>query len=327
MSEHLPNRVLILLSGESSTIPAAEAQALLRTYDPKTVIERSESRVLMALTNADPDLIARRIAYARRVGLLISGGRLSRELKEKVKHSSFRLRRFTLAAPQPHIEQVEEKLLGQLDGRVDLDDPDYEFSVIVGRRVYLALTDPRKLNQDWVSRRPRRRAFFHPTAIFPKLSRALVNLSGVRQNEILLDPFAGTGSIMLEAFAVGVLPVALDISRVMVRGALANQRGYAQSWLGIIQADSNQLPIRKVHGIVTDIPYGRASSAYGKKTSEIVGNLLDSAAKLLDTGRLMVIMHPDSVRIVNTENFTKEGSHYLYIHRKLTRVITVLRRT
>ncbi len=327
MSERSPNKVVILLSGENSTLPQAEALALLRTYDPRSVSKRLESRVLVAQTTTDPDVIATRVAYARRVGLLISGGRVSKELQERVRQTSFRLRRFTLARSKLRVVQIEKKLLSQLQGRVDLDDPDYEVSVIVGRKVYLALTSPRKLNQDWVSRRPRRRAFFHPTAIFPKLSRALVNLSGVREGEILLDPFAGTGSITLEAFTVGILPVAIDISRTMVRGALENQRQYAQSWLGIIRADANQLPIRKVDGIVTDVPYGRASSAYGKKPNEIVGGLLESAAKMLTPGRLMVMMHPDSVKIVSTPHFTKEGAHHLYIHRKLTRVITLLRRT
>ena len=55
------------------------------------------------------------------------------------------------------------------------------------------------MRQDWVIRRPRARPFFHPAAIFPKLSRALVNLSRVGAGEVFLDPFCGTGSLLLEA--------------------------------------------------------------------------------------------------------------------------------
>ena len=321
------NRVLILLSGENSTLPEAEARTLLEAYDPKAVIRRLEPRVLVAKTRVDPDVIASRVAYARRVGVLVSRGQISGELREKIKHTSFRLRRFTLAPSRARIEQLEKKLLGELDGRVDLSNPDYEVTIVAARRVYVAITRPRKLSQNWVSRRPRRRAFFHPAAIFPKLSRALVNLSGVREGQTLLDPFAGTGSIPLEAFTVGILPVAIDISRAMVRGALANRREFAQSWLGIIQADANRMPIYKVDGIVTDVPYGRASSAYGEMTSEIVERLIGLAAKLLDPGKVMVLMHPDSVKIKRVKGFRNQGAHYLYIHRKLTRVITVLRRT
>ncbi len=326
ISKHLPSRVLIILSGENSTLPEAEAGALLRTYDPSAVCRKMEPRVLIALTKAKPEAIAGRIAYARRVGVLLPSGHISRVLREKVKRGSFRIRKLRLAPSRTPVEQIEGKLLSQLDGRVDLDDPDYEVSVIEGKRVYSMLTRPRSLRQDWASRRPRRRPFFHPAAIFPKLSRALVNLSGVKEGEILMDPFAGTGSVLLEASVIGILPVAIDISRSMVRGALANQREFSQSWLGIIQADARSLPVRKVDGIVTDVPYGRASSSHGRSTGEIVRRLLSSAANLLARERVLVIMHPDYVKVTPTREFIKESAHRLYIHRNLTRVITVLRR-
>src|SRR5207245_3481456 len=157
---------------------------------------------------------------------------------------------------------VETGSLSERRGKVKLEDPEYEVSLIEGRRkgrTYLLLTKPGIMNQGWAGRRPRARAFFHPSAIFPKLSRALVNIAGVKEGETLLDPFAGTGSILLEASIVGALPAGVDISRKMARGALANAQKCAQPWLGEMRADSMSLPLTRVDAIATDVSYGMSS--------------------------------------------------------------------
>ena len=153
------------------------------------------------------------------------------------------------------------------------------------------------MRQGWATRRPRSRAFFHPSAIFPKLSRALVNLSGVQPGEAFLDPFCGTGSLLIEASIVGAEPVGIDIARKMVRGARRNSIKYGQPWLGLVRADSRSLPLREVGAVATDIPYGRASSAGGRKSSEILRSLVDGAPAVLPRGRKLVVMHPKSLEV------------------------------
>jgi len=325
-SRHSPSEIIILLSGEGNSLPEAEARSLVRTYDKGASLSLLEPRVLLAVTTANPDSIARRIAYARRVGTLIPEGRLDQEARNEIDSASFRLRRFSLRNVELD-RDFESDILKQLDGRVDLENPSYEISVVKGRRSYVLLSKPGIMNQGWAPRRPRNRAFFHPSAIFPKLSRALVNLSGVKEREVLLDPFAGTGSILLEASLVGAYPVGLDLSSRMTRGAIANQKRYNQSWLGVIRADSLSSPLRAANGIATDIPYGRASSTFGERTEKIAENFLKSASTLLPRGRLAVLMHPKHVRVEEKQDFEVEAECELPVHRNLTRVITSLRRT
>lgn len=325
-SRRLPNKILILLSGEPSTLPEAEARALLLLYDPSAVVERVEPRVLIAETSSSPGPIEARIAFARRVGELVEGTNLDKRVRRILSRGTFGLRRFTLGKEHRDVGELERLLLSQVEGEVDLKSPDHELSVVAGNHTYVALTRPALMKQGWRSRRPRARPFFHPTAIFPKLARALVNLSGLKEGQVLLDPFAGTGSILLEAAVAGLLPVGLDIDKAMAKGALLNQGEFSQSWLGLIHADAGYVPLKKVDGIVTDVPYGRTSSAYGKKTDAIVGQLLNDSAKLLQRGGLMVVMHPDTSRVGDSSHFAVEGAHHLYIHSKLTRVVTVLRR-
>ncbi len=37
----------------------------------------------------------------------------------------------------------------------------------------------------------------------PKLARCMVNLTGVKENDLVLDPFCGTGGILIEAGIMG----------------------------------------------------------------------------------------------------------------------------
>ncbi len=324
-SEPSPTKILIILSGEGTSVPEAEARALVRTYDGGAMITLLEPRVLLAETTLNPDSIARRIAFARRVGTLVPDGRLDQETRREVDSASFRLKHFRLGDAEVD-HPAETDVLDQLEGHVDLDHPTYEISVVEGKKTYVLLSKPEMMSQDWVERRPRTRAFFHPSAIFPKLSRALVNLSGVKEGETLLDPFAGTGSILLEASLIGALPVGVDVSSKMVRGAIANERKYNQSWLGMIRADSLSLPLRTTDGIATDLPYGRASSTFGDRTERIADNFLKIAATLLHRGGFAVVMHPMNARVEQKQDFGIEAECELPVHRNLTRVITVLRR-
>ena len=183
------------------------------------------------------------------------------------------------------------------------------------------------MSQSWSLRRPRRRAFFHPSAIFPKLSRALVNLARCKGGEVFLDPFCGTGSIPIEAAAVGLRVVAADRSAVMARGALANMKAFEQSWLGVLRSDAFNLPFAEVDGIATDIPYGRAASTRGRMARDIIHLAIESLPSVMRPGSIMVLMHPEHLAIEPTSQLSILEEHRLYVHKRLTRVISILRRS
>jgi 16S rRNA G966 N2-methylase RsmD len=317
----LKNRSLVLLSGEGSTIPQAEAKALFLAYDPHSSFESPEPRVLVAVSASDPVRIASRIAFARRVGELIDD---RSEIRERLRGHRVRFRGFDLrgegAAPDP------AEYLEGIDVTVDLEDPEYELTLVRGVRDYLALTLPGRMRQEWSRRRPRGRPFFHPSAIFPKLSRALFNLSRCREGDVFLDPFAGSGSIPMEAHMVGASVVAVDLAERMVRGCMGNMRHFGQEWLGIIRADSARLPVRKVGAVATDIPYGRASSTRGRPPNEMINLLLPSLASVTASGSIIVIMHPRDVPLTDAGELSVLEEHHLYVHKLLTRAISVLER-
>ena len=317
--------LLVLLSGEHNTIPEGEARALLLAYDAATSFTHPERRVLLATTSAEPEKIARRIAFARRVGVLLAD---PSDAAGIVEGKRIRIRSFRLGREESSSSPDYDRLLrGLHDVDVDLRNPDYELSLVVGEgRTYLALTVPGSMQQSWAERRPRRRPFFHPSAIFPKLSRALVNFTRCKEGDVLFDPFAGTGSLPIEGSEAGLACIAADRSKRMALGALANMSAFRQSWLGVIRADAFAPPLTQVDGIATDIPYGRASSAGGRDAQTVADLAASSLPPLLKTGGRLVFMHPESVFMKETGGLRLEEEHHLYIHRKLTRSITILRK-
>jgi len=315
------SRSLVLLSGEGTSIPEAEARALFLTYDPGSTFESPERRVLLVNSFADPFVVGSRIAFSRRVGRLIDG---PFEAQGDVLGRRVRLRNFDLGGGRPDLDP--KSVLKGVDATIDLDDPEYEFSLVRGTRDYLALTRPNAMRQAWSRRRPRVRPFFHPSAIFPKLARALVNLSRLREGEVFLDPFAGTGSLAMEAYEVGAKVVASDQVARMTSGSLANMKHFGQEWLGVIRADAFAHPVKRVDAIAADLPYGRASSTRGANPQAIVEKALEILPFLLDKGARMVLMHPQTLKITGSAEVALEEEHHLYVHKLLTRTITVLRR-
>jgi putative methyltransferase (TIGR01177 family) len=317
----LKNRVLALLSGEGTTLSEGEAKSIFFAYDQDSKFETPMPRVLLARTEADPFVVGSRIAFARRVGYLIDD---PKDAAPILTGHSFRFRCYDLASnrspPDPG------KYLDGIDGTVNLTDPEFELTLVRGSDEYLAVTAPSRMRQGWARRRPRTRPFFHPSAIFPKLARALFNLSQCKEGGRFLDPFAGTGSILIEASLAGAQVVALDQSEKMVRGALANMKGFGQEWLGLVRADSSHLPISEIDAVATDVPYGRAASPHGRKTAEILELILPVLARTIVRGGFVTIMHPQDIPIEGNGGLAIVQEHHLHVHKLLTRTITVLRR-
>ena len=300
----------------------AEARALFLAYDPGTTFWTPEDRLLVADTAAEVGSVSHRVAFSRRVGILLED---VSEAKRVVKGRRIGLRSFSLrGATAPAADP--RRLLEGLDATVDLDAPEYEFTYVRGKEGYMILTRPNDMRQAWHLRRPRGRAFFHPSAIFPKLSRAMVNLTRVKEGEVLLDPFAGTGSLLLEAGEIGVLALGLDLSPAMTKGAVANMHKQGQDWLGIARADAFHAPVSLVDAIATDAPYGRASTTHGRTASDVVNSALETLPRVLRPGRRMLLMHPKQAPVAPGRELEVEEEHDIYTHKRLTRTITILRR-
>jgi len=134
----------------------------------------------------------------------------------------------------------------------------------------------------------------------------------------------------VEAWLVGCRVVGFDVQPRMVRGSLQNLLYYGVKPEGIAVADARHPPVAKVDCIVTDPPYGRSATTLGWDTRQIVEDFLSSIGDTLPRGRRICMASPKSIKIgkIGKElGFKRLESHFVYVHRSLTREIAVFKRT
>src|SRR3989344_1947726 len=87
--------------------------------------------------------------------------------------------------------------------KVDLKNPKTLIHIFIAKnKAYCGLLAYSN-EEDFSSRKSHNRPFPHPSSLHPKVARALINLTGIKKNEILLDPFCGTGGFLLESGLMG----------------------------------------------------------------------------------------------------------------------------
>lgn len=331
---HFLEGSVFVLSGEELTLPFAEVSALVGTYSFAKCEKLSRRVVVSSLVDYGLiSKITKRASYVRFGGKLISIRDKPEDLARNVPSSMVpEGKSFAVVS-----ESIKRQIYGEIGGQVKqitgakvaLDKPDYIFQAekLDDGRYALGVSGDGMKQFSWRERRPRARRFFLPSAMYPKLARFLVNLSRVREGEYFLDPFCGTGSLLIESSVMGIRSIGIDMTRWIARGAALNLRGLSLNYESIVRADStyDNLPFSKLDAIATDIPYGRASSTKGKETAQIAKEFLASAS-MLNSDKYCVLMHPSSVQLDLGDAFELTEQHLLYVHRNLTRAISVLRR-
>ena len=80
----------------------------------------------------------------------------------------------------------------------------------------------------------------------PKICRTLLNLAGARPGDTVLDPFCGTGTLLMEAAMLGMKCIGVDIDGDQVQGARSNLKWLAKDMgekldYDIVKGDSREL--------------------------------------------------------------------------------------
>lgn len=177
-------------------------------------------------------------------------------------------------------------------------------------------------------RRPHLKPFFYPGVLLPRTARAAINLTGIKTGEVLLDPFCGTGGILIEAGLVGVKVLGSDAQRMMVCGTQMNMDYYGIDNTLLIQ-DAQQLGLTDecMDSVVTDLPYGRSARIKAHSHSQLRSKAINEIFRVLKKGRRAVIISDDPIDAdVVDAGFLIEESHTQYVHKSLTRRIVVLRK-
>lgn len=342
------DRLFVTLSGEHEQLPASEVTAILEAEGFSYSVNRKTGVVLGLLAPlAAARVIAQRASLTSECckELFNCEADLDEILKrvkqvdwsELIPRGSFAVRverKGSRVSPLRTMEverAIGKAVLDQLKGRVKVRLKGAQTTikgVLQGRHFWLGILLS-KVNKSWFAdRRPRARPFFHPSALPPKVARLFVNLARARRGEVFLDPFAGTGSLLIEAELIGCFPVGCDVDIKMVKGAFSNLRYYGL-YSSTLLADARKIPATKVAAIATDPPYGRVSSLKGATLSDMLSSFLEEAMRTLKPAGYLCVASPTWINTLNLgseKGFKPVESYTVRIHRSLTRSIVVLRK-
>lgn len=307
---------LYLLAGENLEMAEAELEGFLESQSTEKKISRAGR---LAETEAEP-MQLKRLALTHEVSRKIT--ELDTEAEdpeiEHIPEKSFAVRAENLTDVEKDTKSLEKEIGEELKSKensVNLENPQTVIrAYILGEKIFIGEI-VEEINRGLFDRRKNQnRPFSSPVSLDPVLARVLVNLSGLEPEEHVLDPFCGTGGILIEAGLCGIGVHGLDVKDEMVEGCRRNLEEYR-----IISHDINQGEISEAgeilgngfDAIVTDLPYGKSS----KTTGEPVKNFLELVEDF--DGRVVFMWNEESL-----EGF--EADFSVYIHGSLTRYIYIL---
>ena len=316
--------ILLELAGDHPDLPFLELDLIgsIRERAPQVAVvdcRFPEEIQRLALTHAAMEFLGSCPAGRADIATFLEGLSLS-----SGKPFSCRVHRVPGTAMDAASAELERIIGSKIKGRVDLSHPEEEFRAVVsGSRCYLGRViwrgDPGRFSR----RRPGDRPFFHPGVMMPRMVRALVNISCARRGERLLDPFCGTGGMVLEASLVGIRAVGSDRDPFMARGSRRNVHGE-----DIVLAEAGALPFTSssFDAVVTDLPYGQSVSIYASGLGDLISRSMKEAVRVLKPGRRAVIVCNRAICGLPADDLELVASCPQRVHRSLTRYIHVFER-
>jgi tRNA (guanine10-N2)-dimethyltransferase len=343
-------KLFFLLSGENETLPTAELSAILEAEGYAFALTEKLDQAVRLETDANAVRpIACRAAFTRICALeLFTCNAEDKEVAEAANSADFtcylsegetfavRIRRIREYAKKTATMHLESKLGRHIlqntnKTRVDLARPQKTFfGILTKGKLLFGLKVAEIPAKPFVERRPRKKPFFHPSAMPSKLARCMVNLAHAKPGNLVLDPFCGTGSTLIEAAFISCHVLGADAQRRMIKGCRKNLRHFGIDPNGLVMADARRLPFTHADCVVTDPPYGRSATTLKSTTKQIVTEVLGSAKSLLCKGQRICIASPKTLHISRLGvalGYRHVESHFVYVHRTLTREVAVFEKT
>jgi tRNA (guanine10-N2)-dimethyltransferase len=214
--------------------------------------------------------------------------------------------------------------------KVNLTNPDIELrSLITQKTAYVGIKKAEINTSHFQQRRGHLRPFLSPITLHPKIARALVNLSSVKRNEVLLDPFCGTGGILLEAGLLGVQIIGSDIEQKMIDGCKKTLDFYdiknytlSRMDIGMIHQSSSL-----IDAVATDFPYGKSTTTKGEDITKLYDRAFAAIASVLKKdGKAVIGLSEKSMISLGERHLSLFGVHEFRVHRSLTRYFVVYKK-
>ena len=215
--------------------------------------------------------------------------------------------------------------------KVNLDKPTSLIRLVAFEdTVYIAIEKYKLDKKHFEDIKPHKRPFFYPGSMSPKLARCMVNLSRVKKGDLLLDPFCGTGGILIEAGLIGCKVVGSDIYWKMKNGTAINLEFCGIKDYKTFNLDVRELKMyEKVASVVTDPPYGISTSTGNIDGDDIFKEFFNAIYDNMKDDAYLCIASPHYVDLkpmMDEVGFKLVEEYEIKMHRSLTRIISVIRK-
>jgi len=327
--------LLFVLSGEMKELPISEVLAQVNAKDSSLfgrflIVETEE------MDEKDIELLSMRLAFTHSIHQVLfktDKKKLLESFKnfdwKSVYKKDFCIRAHNVENPEELEkecaaivwEAVENPKVKMRKSKTEINVLHIDDDVFVTK--FLFDTD-----KTYVKRKPHLRPELHPSSINPKLARACINLTGLKYGTII-DPFCGTGGIMIEAGLMGFDTIGYDLDQIMLVKAKINIEHYRIKNFKLELKDATKMSgkLDKNMTIVTDMPYGRASKLHSKELHKLYSDFIGVLYNLIEEGRRCIVIIPDSVDSSFIRNFKIKEKFQFYLHKSLSKQILVLEKS
>ena len=324
-------QLLALVGGFHPKMPEKELESL------GMEVKESDGRIILGNTQNWHRL--KRLGYSHLLleylGKFHPDGELPFDASEYIKGKFAGL--FKKLGFSGNFEKTREKILDELDQHIeeaDLKNPDTTiYFMMKGKNIYTGRLIHEFNPSKFFERKSALRPYSKPISLRPREARCWVNLSGVERGEKLLDPFCGTGGILIEAGLTGCDIYGSDSEMEMVSGTKMNLDYYGLEGK-VKRCKAQNLTNRweeSFDGVVTDPPYGRASKVGGEEIESTYKESLSEIERILKGGGKCVLGAPEKISFEEIFNETDTSFEILNkfkerVHGNLQREIFVLKK-
>ncbi|MBE0522871.1 MAG: RsmD family RNA methyltransferase [Methanosarcinales archaeon] len=332
------------LSGEHPDLPAAEVIGVLQAENVGFSLYYQLDQILVievpGIIISQMNTLANRLAmtwYIIEV-LGISGAEFADILKmaEGIEFEDHISRTYNIRTKKikhkSHIssEEIERgigKILYDKGFKANLKAPDIRYRAIISDSKCIFGKVLECIDRSvFETRNPQNKPFFYPGVLMPRLARAVVNIARVRQNDIVLDPYSGTGGLIIEAGLIGAVTVGCDVQKMIINGAKLNLDFYGVNYSVFLQ-DAGDMAIRDncVNIVLTDPPYGRSALIQAQSLEQLMMHSLNEIYRILRFGgRAVLVSECNIEEWAEDSGFVVSEVYTQRVHRSLTRRISVL---
>lgn len=286
----------------------AELKGLLEAYGGRVV--RDSSHYMIFQTEI-PTAFIKRATFSRRIGKVISNP----DSDDVGKGREFAIRERSEKDKDSLIDETAR----MIRGKVNLDNPEVTFFIYnYDSPIFTELLYERRMD-NLQDPRYKIRPMNHPSSISPLVARGMINIAGLKEGDSFIDPFAGTGTYLIEGFRMGIRGFGIDKNIKMVNGGNLNLAFFSFPENITLGDFSKLTDLEMAKAIVTDPPYGRGSKLFSQSRLSLYKNFFSLMA---DLPIRKIFCLPDQELLELAMNFINlDVVARIRVHKSLTRLV------